>query len=132
MYSDTIADLLTRIRNAQIAGHRIVMVPASKMKESIVNALIEEGYLLKFDKVEDENKKPALKIYLKYLDIGTPVIKEIHRLSRSGRRVYVGKEEIPRFRAGLGTVLLSTPKGILCDREARREGIGGELICSVF
>ena len=132
MITDQISDLLTRIRNAQIAGHPAVAVPASKAKERILNLLVEEGYLWRVEKTEDAESKPQLKVYLKYDDRGGPVIKEIQRISRPGRRIYVGKDEIPRNRGGLGILVVSTSKGILSDHQARVEGIGGELVCSVF
>ena len=132
MVTDQIADLLTRIRNAQGAGHPTVMIPASTAKASILTLLREEGYVGEYEDTVDDGDKPALKVALKYAVDGAPAIKELKRLSTPGRRVYVGKDDIPRCRGGLGLVVVSTPKGMLSDREARRNGVGGELICSVF
>ena len=132
MVTDQIADLLTRIRNAQRAGHPAVGMPASRAKERILNLLCEEGFLHRVEKTEDLAGKPQLKVFLKYDDRGGPVIREIQRISRPGRRIYVAKGEIPRNRGGLGLVIVSTSKGMLSDRRARAEGVGGELVCSVF
>lgn len=132
MYSDPIADLLTRLRNACRARHETTEVPASTQKENILQVLLEEGYIANFEKDKDADGKPLLRVFLRYMANGDSVLKEVSRLSRPGRRVYVGKKEIPRHRGGLGTVVVSTPKGMLCDREARREGVGGEIVCSVF
>lgn len=132
MNTDPIADLLTRIRNAYVAKHDSTNIPASRAKESVLNVLLEEGYIANVEKLTDANDKPILKVYLRYSTTGEAVLKEIDRLSRPGRRVYVGKDDIPRHRGGLGTVVVSTPNGMLCDREARKSGVGGELICSVF
>ena len=132
MVTDPIADLLTRMRNAQLAGHPSVTVPASLMKQSVLQLLVEEGFIARFDKQDDAQGKPVLKIFLRYDDRGRPVIKELKRISRPGRRIYVGKDEIPLNRGGLGVTVVSTSKGMLSDQQARKEGIGGELICSVF
>ena len=132
MATDPIADLLTRIRNAAAAGHPTVSVPASKVKLQILRVLQEDGYIDRFDSVKDAASKPAIKIFIRYAGTGVPVIQEIKRLSTPGRRRYVSTDEIPRARGGLGVVVVSTSKGVMTDREARRQGIGGELICSVF
>jgi small subunit ribosomal protein S8 len=132
MVTDQIADLLTRIRNALMAGHPSVAVPASKSKERILELLIAEGYIANVERGEDEAGKPQLKASLRYDNRGAPVIREITRISKPGKRIYVGKDDIPRSKGGLGIVVVSTSKGILSDQEARKEGIGGELICSVF
>ena len=132
MVTDQIADLLTRVRNAQRAGHPSVYVPASGTKERILNLLVAEGYIANVERLEREEGKPEFKVYLRYDNRGEPVIREINRLSRPGRRLYVQKDDIPRNRGGLGVVILSTSKGVLSDRDARKEGVGGELICSVF
>ena len=132
MVTDQISDLLTRIRNAQGVKHPSVVVPASKAKASVLEVLQSEGYIAGFELQEDENKKPILNVQLRYTETGLPVIKEIKRLSKPGRRLYVAKEKIPVNRGGLGTVIVSTSKGVLSDRVAREQGVGGELICSVF
>ncbi|HQH25946.1 MAG TPA: 30S ribosomal protein S8 [Oligoflexia bacterium] len=132
MITDQIADLLTRIRNAQGAGHPAVAIPASKTKERILNLLCEEGYVAKVEAAQDLAGKPQLKAFLKYNPRGEPVIKELRRISRPGRRIYVGKDEIPLNRGGLGIVIVSTSKGMLSDQAARKAGLGGELVCSVF
>ncbi len=132
MATDQIADLLTRVRNAQRAGHPAVAVPASKTKERVLKVLQDEGYIASFESTEDSDGKPQLKIYLRYTEANKPVIRELRRISRPGRRMYVGSDAIPVQRGGLGLVVISTSKGMLSDREARRLGVGGELICSVF
>lgn len=132
MVTDQISDLLTRIRNAQRAGHPTVSVPASKAKSRLLEVLKTEGFLEDFEETKDADEKPVTKIYLRYSNGARPVIREIRRLSRPGKRLYVGKDQIPRCRGGLGLVVVSTPMGMLSDREARRAGVGGELICSVF
>ena len=132
MVTDQIADLLTRIRNAQRAGHPSVKIPRSKTKLRIVNLLVEEGYVAGVEESEDSAGKPQLKVFLRYDERGEPIIKELKRLSSPGRRVYVGKDGIPRNRGGLGVVVVSTSRGMLSDQQARKDGVGGELICSVF
>ncbi len=132
MITDPIANLLTTIRNASDAGHPITATPASKQKERILKVLVEEGFIASYEAVENEDKKPVLKIRLQYAPNGRPLIRDVKRLSRPGRRLYVGKDEIPVFRGGLGLVLVSTSQGMLTDREARKRGVGGELVCSVF
>lgn len=132
MVTDQIADLLTRIRNAQKAGHPTVAMPSSKAKVRLLDVLKTEGFIEDFETVEDDDAKQQIKIYLRYSSGAKPVIREITRLSRPGKRLYVGKDQIPRCRGGLGLVVVSTPMGMLSDREARKAGVGGELICSVF
>ncbi len=132
MTTDRIADLLTRIRNAQLAGHPTTMVGASREKERILKVLADEGYISRYEAVTDENDKPAIKIYLRYTKYGTPVVREISRISKPGKRVYVAKDSIPHHKGGLGVMLVSTSQGVLTDREARKIGVGGELICSIF
>ena len=132
MNTDPIADLLTRIRNASDAKHPTVKVPASKSKKQILALLTDEGFVAGYEERDNEDGKPEFKIALRFDNKGLPVIREIKRLSRPGKRVYVGREEIPRNRGGLGMVIVSTSKGMLSDQKARLEGIGGELICSVF
>lgn len=132
MITDQIADLLTRIRNAQRAGHPTVNVPASKKKQAVVTLLQNEGYIAGVEQTEDADGKPQLKVYLRYDAHGQPAIKELQRVSRPGKRIYVGKDEIPRNRGGLGMLVVSTSQGLLSDQQARNAGIGGEIICSVF
>jgi small subunit ribosomal protein S8 len=131
MITDPIADLITRIRNAAKAGHPAVTVPASRKKELVLNVLASEGYVDRVEKAELSGK-PALKIYLRYDKDGRSVIRNLRGISRPGRRCYVRREAIPLTKNGLGVVIVSTPKGMLSDREARKQGVGGELICSVF
>ncbi len=132
MVTDQIADLLTRIRNAQKAGHPVVSVPASKSKVRLLEVLKSEGFIEEIEKRKDSAGKEELKVYLRYAAGAKPVIREIRRLSRPGKRLYVPTDKIPRCRGGLGLVVVSTPMGMLSDREARKAGVGGELICSVF
>lgn len=126
---DPIADMLTRIRNAQQVGMTSVTMPSSKMKLSIAEVLKSEGYVVDF-KVE-EGVKPQLTIELKYFE-GKPVIVELDRISRPGLRAYSGKDKLPSVRAGLGIAIVSTSKGVMTDRAARAAGVGGEVICTVF
>ncbi len=126
---DPISDLLTRIRNAQMAGHVDVLVPHSKSKCAILDVLVEEGYILGYS-VSDEVKS-MITIDLKYHD-GSPVIEEIHRVSRPGLRIYKESNEIPRVRGGLGVAIVSTNKGVMTDSSARAQGVGGEVLCTVF
>lgn len=128
--SDPIADLLTRIRNAQQAHLPQVNCPSSKTKVAICNVLEEEGYIQGHNVTED-GAKSTLTIDLKYFR-GAPVIEEIKRVSRPGLRQYRGKEELPKNRAGLGVVIVSTNRGVMTDRKARAAGIGGEVLCTVF
>jgi small subunit ribosomal protein S8 len=133
MVTDPIADLLTRVRNAGNAGHEKVRVPASRVKRSVLGVLLQEGYIEAFEEVDAAHgAHKDFEVVLRYGNDGSPVIRELSRISRPGRRDYVGVEDIPWFRGGLGTVVISTSQGMLCDRDARSRGIGGELICSVF
>ena len=128
--TDTIADLLTRIRNAILAKHESVDVPASKMKKAIVNILLEEGYIREFEVIED-NKQGVIRITLKYLGKKS-VISGLKRISKPGLRIYVGKDELPKVLGGLGISLISTSKGIMTDKKARKLGLGGEVIAYVW
>ena len=128
--SDPIADLLTRIRNAQMAKLKTVSCPSSKLKVAICEVLKDEGYIGSFNVVA-EGAKTQLTIDLKYYQ-GKPVIEEIIRVSKPGLRQYKGKEELPRNRNGLGIVIVSTNKGVMTEKKARAAGIGGEVLCSVF
>ena len=129
--TDPIADMLTRIRNACLAGHRKVDIPSSKMKREIARILKERGFIHNYAYVDD-NRQGYLRLYLKYSGEEESVIVGIRRISRPGLRKYVGVDEVPRVLNGLGMALLSTSRGILTDDEARVAGVGGEVICSVW
>ena len=130
--SDPIADMLTRIRNANTAKHDTVDVPASKMKLAIANILVDEGYIAKYDLVEDGAFK-TIHITLKYgADKNEKVISGLKRISKPGLRVYANTEDIPRVLGGLGIAILSTNKGVVTDKEARKLGVGGEVLCFVW
>ena len=130
--SDPIADMLTRIRNANTAKHDTVDVPASKMKTAIANILVDEGYIAKYDLVEDGVVK-TLHITLKYgADKNEKVISGLKRISKPGLRVYANTEDIPKVLGGLGTAIISTNKGVVTDKEARKLGVGGEVLCFVW
>lgn len=131
MYTDPIADMLTRVRNAVAARHPKVDVPASKLKAEIARILKEEGYILNY-KVAEEGVKKTIKIYLKYSDNNSPVISHIERISRPGCRVYVGQSDIPRVLGGLGINILTTPRGVMTGRSAHRTGVGGEILCQIW
>jgi small subunit ribosomal protein S8 len=127
--TDPIADLFTRIRNAQSSGKQVVRMPSSKVKVALANLLKNEGYILD-SKVADVDKKPVLEIKLKYFE-GRPAIETISRVSRSGLRVYRGKDELPKVLGGLGISIISTSAGLLTDAQARSKGLGGEVIGKV-
>ena len=127
--SDPIADMLTRIRNAQMVQKVSVTMPASKLKKAIAEVLKAEGYIDNFV-VRDAESKPQLEIALKYY-AGKPVIEHIERVSRPGLRVYKGRHDIPNVMNGLGVAIVTTPKGVMTDRKARQAGIGGEVLCYV-
>jgi small subunit ribosomal protein S8 len=127
---DPLSDMLTRIRNAQMAGKKSVEMPGSKLKAAVANVLKEEGYVGDFT-VSDESGKSRLAITLKYYQ-GKPVIAEIDRVSRPGLRRYSAKDELPSVRAGLGVAIVSTSRGVMSDRAARAAGVGGEVLCTVF
>ena len=130
--SDPIADMLTRIRNANTAKHDTVDVPASKMKIAIADILLNEGYITKYDIVEDGNFK-TIRITLKYgVDKNEKVISGLKRISKPGLRVYANAEELPRVLGGLGTAIISTNQGVITDKEARKLQIGGEVLCFVW
>ena len=132
MTSDPIADMLTRIRNANTAKHDTVDVPASKMKLAIANILLDEGYIAKYDLVEDGAFK-TIHITLKYgADKNEKVISGLKRISKPGLRVYANTEDIPKVLGGLGTAIISTNKGVVTDKEARKLGVGGEVLCFVW
>lgn len=131
MMTDPIADMLTRVRNACCAGHRKVDIPSSRMKREIARILKESGFVHNYAYIDD-NRQGYLRLYLKYSPDEECAIQGLKRESRPGLRKYVGKDEIPRILNGLGVAILSTSKGILTDRTARREGVGGEVVCSVW
>jgi len=128
--TDPIADMFTRIRNAQAMAKATVKMPASKVKTAIVKVLKDEGYVRDFQVSKAENNKPVLEIALKYFE-GRPAIDKISRVSRSGLRVYRGKDDLPSVMAGLGIAIVSTPAGIMSDAQARAKGVGGEVIGTV-
>ena len=128
--TDPIADMFTRIRNAQAMAKPTVKMPASKVKTAIVKVLKDEGYVRDFQVSKAENNKAVLEIALKYFE-GKPAIDKLDRVSRSGLRVYRGKDELPKVMAGLGIAIISTPAGIMSDAQARAKGVGGEVIGTV-
>lgn len=129
--TDPIADMLTRIRNATMVYHDSVDIPSSKMKLSVAEILKNEGYIREYNHIRDD-KQGILRIYLKYGPNREKVIGGLKRISKPGLRVYAGKEELPRVLGGLGIAIVSTSKGLMTDRQARREGIGGEVVCYVW
>ncbi len=129
--NDPLGDMLTRIRNAQMRGKSRVRTPASKLRGWVLDVLLAEGYIRGYEAVTDERGLPAIDIELKYHD-GTPVIREIRRVSKPGRRVYAGARELPSIRQGLGVAIVSTPKGVMSDAAARSANVGGEVLCTVF
>jgi len=130
--SDPIADMLTRIRNANIAKHDTVDIPASKMKQAIADILLNEGYIRGYEIIED-GAKATIRITLKYgKDKNEKVISGLKRISKPGLRVFAGKDELPRVLGGLGTAIISTSKGLLTDRDARKLGVGGEVIAFIW
>ena len=131
MVNDSIADLLTRIRNAQTARHATVSVETSIMKKSIVQILLDEGYISSFEEV-DNGKNKDIVITLKYVNKNQKVITGLKRISKPGRRIYASCEELPKVLNGLGIVIVSTSKGVMTDREARKLGIGGEVLAYVW
>ena len=134
MMTDPVSDMLTRIRNAIHAGHSSVVIPSSKLKLSIVRVLRDEGFVQNYDVIPDR-RQPKIRVWLKYMGERRDrqsVISGLKRVSKPGRRVYVGKKEIPWVLSGVGIAILSTPKGVLTDRQARRMGVGGEVMCYVW
>jgi small subunit ribosomal protein S8 len=129
--SDPLGDMLTRIRNAQMRKRSSVSTPASKLRARVLDVLKEEGFIRGYAEVEYGNGKSEFEIELKYFD-GSPVIREIQRVSTPGRRVYSSVRELPTIANGLGVAILSTPKGVMSDSRARQENVGGEILCSVF
>ena len=129
--TDPIADMLTRIRNSQMRGKSMVSTPASKLRVRVLEVLADEGYIRGFESTTGEDGHPAIEISLKYYE-GEPVIRELKRVSKPGRRVYMGVDDIPQVRQGLGVSIVSTSKGVMSDANARSHNIGGEVLCTVF
>lgn len=129
--TDPLGDMLTRIRNAQMRNRSKVSTPASKLRGRVLDVLKKEGYIRGYSRVEFSDGKSEFEIELKYFD-GEPVIKEIKRISKPGRRVYSSVKSLPNVANGLGVSILSTPKGVMSDSEARTENVGGEILCNVF
>jgi small subunit ribosomal protein S8 len=131
MYTDPIADYLTRLRNAVMAEHRVVKIPSSKLKKEVTKILFDQGYILSY-KFEEEGHRAEIKIALKYdKENQESVIKEIQRISKPGLRKYAGKDEMPRVLNGLGISIISTSKGVMTGKQAKRNKVGGELLCYV-
>ncbi|AXQ94390.1 30S ribosomal protein S8 [Cereibacter azotoformans] len=129
--NDPLGDMLTRIRNAQLRGKSTVSSPASKLRAWVLDVLQAEGYIRGYEKKETENGQGELVISLKYFE-GTPVIRELKRVSKPGRRVYMATKDLPSVRNGLGVSIISTPKGVMSDASARSANVGGEVLCTVF
>lgn len=129
--NDPLGDMLTRIRNAQLRGKSTVKTPASKLRAWVLDVLTAEGYIRGYEKAETENGQGELTISLKYFE-GTPVIRELKRVSKPGRRVYNSIKDVNPVRNGLGVAILSTPKGVMTDANARAANVGGEVLCTVF
>jgi small subunit ribosomal protein S8 len=129
--NDPVGDMLTRIRNAQMRGKSTVSTPASKLRAWVLDVLADEGYIRGYEKTSSTDGHGAIEISLKYFD-GIPVIKELKRVSKPGRRVYLGVKDIPQVRQGLGVSIVSTPQGVMSDANARAKNVGGEVICTVF
>lgn len=131
--TDPIADYLTRLRNAQMAGHRIVEIPASKLKKRITEILYDQGYILKYKFDDEAGKQGLIKIAVKYQrGTKTPVIRKLERVSKPGLRKYVGKDDLPRVINGLGIAIVSTSKGVMTEKQARTENVGGEVLCYIY
>ncbi|HBB25117.1 MAG TPA: 30S ribosomal protein S8 [Bacteroidetes bacterium] len=128
--TDTISDFLTRIRNASAARHKSVDIPSSNLKMAIAEILKDQGYIQDFSKSED-GKQGVLSLKLRYY-YGQPVIREIQRVSKPGRRIYAAVDRLPRVRNGLGIAIISTPRGVMTDKQARRENVGGEVLCTIW
>ena len=129
--NDPIGDMLTRIRNSQMRGKSTVTTPASKLRAWVLDVLADEGYIRGYEKTTGSDGHPALEISLKYYE-GTPVIREVKRVSKPGRRVYMAVNDIPTVRQGLGVSIVSTSKGVMSDANARANNVGGEVLCTVF
>ena len=129
--NDPIGDMLTRIRNASMRGKSTTMTPASKLRGWVLDVLKDEGYIRGYEPTTDAQGHPAFEISLKYYE-GAPVIRELKRVSKPGRRVYMSVKDIPQVRQGLGVSIVSTPRGVMSDANARAANVGGEVICTVF
>jgi len=129
--NDPIGDMLTRIRNSQLRGKSTVKTPASTLRARVLDVLLSEGYIRGYEKTPTANGQGEFEISLKYYE-GTPVIREVKRVSKPGRRVYLGVKDIPTVRNGLGISIVSTPKGVMSDANARAANVGGEVLCTVF
>ena len=129
--NDPIGDMLTRIRNAQMRGKSTVMTPASKMRARVLDVLADEGYIRGYENSSDRQGHPTIEIALKYYE-GVPVIREVKRVSKPGRRVYLGVGDLPSVRQGLGVSIVSTSRGVMSDANARSANVGGEVLCTVF
>jgi small subunit ribosomal protein S8 len=129
--TDPLGDLLTRIRNAQMRKKSKVSTPTSRLRAGVLDVLKTEGYIRGYTSVEHSDGRSEFEIELKYFD-GAPVIREIERISKPGRRVYVSVKALPRVNNGLGVAILSTPKGVMADHDAREQNVGGEILCTVF
>jgi small subunit ribosomal protein S8 len=129
--TDPIADMLTRMRNALLLRRPFVLVPSSKIKVAIAQTLLDEGFIQGYE-VTNEQPQPNIRLWLKYDDRRRPILSGLQRVSRPGRRVYKGRQELPWVLSGLGIAIVSTPKGVMTDREARRHGVGGEVLCYIW
>ena len=129
--SDPIGDMIARLKNAQVRNHKKVVLPSSKFKEKIADVLKNEGFIIDYKVNENEGNKSDLEINLKY-NYGSPVISTIERVSKPGRRIFSSAESLPKINNGLGIAIISTPKGVMTDVEARKQKVGGEIICKVF
>ena len=129
--SDPIGDMIARLKNAQVRNHKKVVLPSSKFKTKIADVLKNEGFIIDYKVNENEENKPDLEINLKY-NYGSPVISTIERVSKPGRRIFSSAESLPKINNGLGIAIISTPKGVMTDVDARKQKIGGEIICKVF
>ena len=129
--SDPIGDMIARLKNAQVRNHKKVVLPSSKFKTKIADVLKNEGFIIDYKVNENEGNKPDLEIDLKY-NYGSPVISTIERVSKPGRRIFSSAESLPKINNGLGIAIISTPKGVMTDVDARKQKVGGEIICKVF
>ena len=129
--NDPLGDMLTRIRNSLMRGKSTVRTPASKIRGWVLDVLVEEGFIRSYERIEPAPGKPEFEISLKYFD-GAPAIRELKRISKPGRRVYSGVKDIPEVRQGLGVSIVSTPRGVMSDAQARAANVGGEVLCTVF
>jgi small subunit ribosomal protein S8 len=129
--TDPIADMLTRVRNGLMVRKSYVLIPSSKIKVAIAQVLLEEGFIQGYE-VTNERPQPNIRLWLKYDDKRKPIVSGLRRISRPGRRVYSGKRDLPWVLSGLGIAIVSTPRGVMTDRDARRTGVGGEVLCYVW